>query len=107
MTNNPNIIRKSIGDNIPLTFDWTKTLIDIGAQNETITISNWSVISGTVNIGADSRPSTVVGKITTCYISGGTVDETSIINNSITLSNGNDVVKLFQVCVHRGDYVDE
>lgn len=65
--------------------DWTDRLED----SETITVSVWEVIEGSVEMEASPAPS-IAGSTTKVWLSGGTLGETCIVTNHITTSTGRE-----------------
>lgn len=58
---------------------------DLGSL--TISTSTWSVVSGTVVIDSDTNTNTT----TTVRLSGGTLGETCVLTNHVTLSDGQEL----------------
>jgi len=71
---------KDPDEDLDYQLDWTAWL----STGETITVSTFTVLTGDVALGANS----VSGAITTIWISGGTLNTSSVVNNRITTSAG-------------------
>jgi hypothetical protein len=101
----PISLTKAVGDDVPLRHDWSDELQLLGLTEATIIESNWSVEYGTVVLAARVRPNLIDGTTTTTHVSGGTAREYAIVNNSIVLDTGDELVARLKVRVIEGDYV--
>ena len=76
--------RKTPGVNTDYSLNWGPTLARL--NNPTITISTWSILRGDCTLGISS--SDADGRGTQVRIGGGTEGSTCVIQNRITLSDG-------------------
>ena len=100
---NPNIQSKAAGDSLWFHYDWQEVL---GLAGDTsVAESHWNVDVGTMTIGSDGRPSTIVGTVTQCSVQAGNVGEIQVLNNSIlAYPSGNKLVKHFAVTITDGNW---
>jgi hypothetical protein len=71
------------------TFDWTEWL---DALNDTISVSTWVVPSG-LELEAETHNT----KLTSAFISGGTLEETYIVTNHILTAGGREDERSFKL----------
>ena len=71
---------KDPGETLDYQFDWTARL----ETGETILTSTMTLLSGDTTVSSPS----FLGGVTTVWLSGGTVETASVVNNVITTSDG-------------------
>ncbi len=102
MKQNPTFLSKTTGDDVPFAYDYSNEFARFG--DSSIVTSSWTVDSGTVVLGAGGRTPTAVGSVVTCFVSGGAVGETAVLNSSIKTNTGNKFVRRFAFVVKAGSY---
>lgn len=104
MSRSPSLTHKSVGDIVPLWYDWSDELLKF-CPGDTIAESHWSVDLGTATVSGNPYFPTINGPITQCFVQDGAPNETTVYNNSILCyPSGVRLVRRFPVLVIEGPF---